>query len=335
MRSIVLVLLLAACQSFAADDPSAIAIGDWSEPVGARDGFNIRGRLLICETPNHASSDPTIDTAVYLELQEFSSGVVQLRVYCELNRMTLPDDSPGLRCELRDRTGKPVAEGAGGFSGGMPVSRWVTLPPYDSARLRVSVFGGGRLKDGGLAIYLASRGWWELHPNPTNEYFLSGTFTAVQSYDRFAWFSPEDFVDLPSLAAKLKQGRRPVDSWLVAQTSARIKSLLEHFDGSDSDRESLGAALALALDGVLRGPAIHDDRRFAGIELRAETQALLAKNPQGYDLLRLNRLLIEDAYPLEMKRNLSDLPYGARFPERDVWEGSLKLPKVKIPLKKP
>jgi hypothetical protein len=179
MRPIILILLFAACRSYAVEDTNVVALGQWSEAVGTFHGNTIRGRLLICDTPDHASSVSRIDTAVYLELQEFSSAVRSVRVYCELNRMSLPDDAPGLRCELRDSAGKLVPDSPGGFSGGMPVSCWLTLRPYCSARLRASVFGGGRLDDGGLAIYLASRGWWDVHPNTTNEYYLSATFTAV------------------------------------------------------------------------------------------------------------------------------------------------------------
>lgn len=177
MKTTTLIILFAAFQMLAADDTNLVASGDWSQPVATQYGPAIQGRLLICDTPNHASSDPRLDTAVYLELQEFSGALRSVRVYCGLHRLELPDDAPGLRCELRDSKGKLVPNSSGGFSGSEPGSCWVTLNPYCSARMRVSVYGGGRLDDGGLAIYLASRGWWDVHPNPTNEYYLSGTFT--------------------------------------------------------------------------------------------------------------------------------------------------------------
>ena len=41
-------------------------------------------------------------------------------------------------------------------------------------------------------------------------------------------------------------------------------------------------------------------RVFRDVQLRPETKELLGKNPQGYDLERLNKLLIEDAYPAEL-----------------------------------
>lgn len=180
MKQIALILLIAVGRTFAADDTNLVVAGDWSQPVTTPSGPAIRGRLLICDTPDHASSEHGTDTAVYLELQEFSSAVRSVRVYCGLHRLTLPDDSPGLRCELRDNAGRLVPDSPGGFSGSEPTSYWLTLHPYCSARLRVSAYGAAcRLKDGGLHINLASRGQWDVHPNPTNDYYLSGTFSSV------------------------------------------------------------------------------------------------------------------------------------------------------------
>jgi hypothetical protein len=179
MKQIIVILLFTTWHLVAADDTNLVAAGDWSQPVATQYGPAIRGRLLICDTPDHASSQHRTDTAVYLELQEFASAVRSVRVYCGLNRFTASDDSPGLRCELHDSAGKLIPYSPGGFSGGAPGSYWVILQPYCSARLRVSVYGGGRLEDGGLAIYLASRGWWDVHPSKTNEFYLSGSFSSV------------------------------------------------------------------------------------------------------------------------------------------------------------
>ena len=92
-------------------------------------------------------------------------------------------ETKGLQCELRDSAGRLIPNSPGAFSGGEPGSYWVNLMAYCTARLRASVFGGGRLSDGGMAVYLACRGWWDVHPNPTNDYYLSGTLTAVMPID--------------------------------------------------------------------------------------------------------------------------------------------------------
>ena len=62
MKLIISILLFNACRSFAAEDPSLLAAGEWSKPAAIPDGYAIRGRLLICDTRH--------DAAVFLELQE-------------------------------------------------------------------------------------------------------------------------------------------------------------------------------------------------------------------------------------------------------------------------
>jgi|ERR1035441_1335862 hypothetical protein len=47
---------------------------------------------------------------------------------------------------------------------------------------------------------------------------------------------------------------------------------------------------------------IYEKGRFAGIKLRPQTYALLAQYPSGSQLVQLNRLLLEDAYPMELER---------------------------------
>src|SRR4029453_19087372 len=62
-------------------------------------------------------------------------------------------------------------------------------------------------------------------------------------------------------------------------------------------------ALVQALDNILKGVLIYETVRFAGVALSPETLALRSQNPKGTDLIRLNRLLLEDAYPLEIAKS--------------------------------
>ena len=68
------------------------------------------------------------------------------------------------------------------------------------------------------------------------------------------------------------------------------------------DPASLQAALLQDLNELLADTSIHERQRFEGVTLHSETQKLLSQNPQGEAPVRLNRLLIEDAYPLELSR---------------------------------
>ena len=47
---------------------------------------------------------------------------------------------------------------------------------------------------------------------------------------------------------------------------------------------------------------IYEEKRFERIDLSAETEELLERAPEGEYLQRLNRLLLQDAYPSELSR---------------------------------
>jgi hypothetical protein len=58
--------------------------------------------------------------------------------------------------------------------------------------------------------------------------------------------------------------------------------------------------LAKNLNKIISSGTIYDRARFQNVPLRPETKELLGKNPQGYNLERLNKLLLEDAYLAEL-----------------------------------
>lgn len=70
-----------------------------------------------------------------------------------------------------------------------------------------------------------------------------------------------------------------------------------------------GAALPDLVKGinqVLAGPSIYEKDRFNGIVLRRETVELVVQNPKsGCQLARLNKLLLEDAYPEELAQSVT------------------------------
>jgi hypothetical protein len=63
------------------------------------------------------------------------------------------------------------------------------------------------------------------------------------------------------------------------------------------------ATLVRGLNQVISGPSIYDKARFSGIALRPETEQLLKQNPGGQQLARLNKLLLEDAYPAKLAKS--------------------------------
>jgi hypothetical protein len=65
------------------------------------------------------------------------------------------------------------------------------------------------------------------------------------------------------------------------------------------------AALVKDLNQVIAGPSIYEEARFSKVTLRPETEQLLKQNPHGQQLARLNKLLLEDAYPAELAKSAS------------------------------
>ena len=92
-------------------------------------------------------------------------------------------------------------------------------------------------------------------------------------------------VDVEALRAKLANGSDGVSVYLRGRLS--------------------GGDLVKELNGVIGGPSIYDRARFVGVALRAETEQLLRKNPSGWELARLNKLLLEDAYPAELVKSVA------------------------------
>ena len=113
-------------------------------------------------------------------------------------------------------------------------------------------------------------------------------------------FTVGDFKDLCGFVAKLRTLQDPLSAYLWNQFSASTQGLLTSVTSTPEQQK---VALVQALDNILKGVLIFETVRFAGVTLSPETVALKLQNPQGTDLIRLNRLLLEDAYPLEIAKS--------------------------------
>lgn len=158
-----------------------IAEGDWSAPVADHGGRTIRGRLILAQ---EIRGQEDRDVGVYLELQETADAVggEPLWLYCELGRSDFrPEYRPGLHCELRDATGKPVPSEPFAFSGAVPRSEWVVLPPDATLRLRASPWGLRR--PGALVLAPDVAHLWVIRLTAEQDYTLGGTFTIEPADD--------------------------------------------------------------------------------------------------------------------------------------------------------
>ena len=114
-------------------------------------------------------------------------------------------------------------------------------------------------------------------------------------------FDMDAIKDPGSLAVKLEDTRAPVSQFIASQLSEDIQWLLVGYDGASNPSPKLQKALLADLNRLLQAGPIYDPELFADIELSEQTQALITQNPQsGEALVRLNRLLLADAYPYEL-----------------------------------
>ena len=127
--------------------------------------------------------------------------------------------------------------------------------------------------------------------------------------------SEDDLKDSGSLAVKLQDTRAVISEHIAPQLSAETQQLLGKYDGISSPSLALQRALISDLNKMLQAGPLYDAESFAKIELSEQTDELLTQNPQsGEALVRLNRLLLSDAYPHEVasstEKQTSENPEG-------------------------
>jgi hypothetical protein len=111
--------------------------------------------------------------------------------------------------------------------------------------------------------------------------------------------------DVTAFAARLTNGSDTVSVYLRGRLQDSVKADLAGYSASNENAKAVVNALVKDLNAVLSGASIYEAARFRGVVLRAETARLAAENPQGQQLARLNKLLIEDAYPEELAKSVT------------------------------
>jgi superfamily II DNA or RNA helicase len=142
-------------------------------------------------------------------------------------------------------------------------------------------------------------------------------------------FSEDDF-DYPALISKIRDSQNPLSVYMQKRLSPSTRNSLDGYlwiktseslakslacspeqchinkNGSDMSR-SLKEAIVDDFNKIIRSSSLYEEHIFSEIALGEETQKLIENKPKGIDLIRLNSLLIEDAYPDEIERNSEDI----------------------------
>ena len=115
---------------------------------------------------------------------------------------------------------------------------------------------------------------------------------------------PVDGITDPSaFAGKLANGTDAVSVFLRGKLDALVKADLAGYSPANANAKALISTLAKEINQVISGPSIYDIARFSQVVPRPETEQLLQQDVYGSQLARLNKLLIEDAYPAELAKS--------------------------------
>jgi hypothetical protein len=123
-------------------------------------------------------------------------------------------------------------------------------------------------------------------------------------------FAPGEIKDYSGLVDWLQAKADPVASFVSSQLSSNTLALLPSYRENAADAPKIQKALVQDLNQMTRQelgnqpgsadnkPALYDPQRFSGVELSAQTQALVSQPARNdHATLQMNRLLLRDAVP--------------------------------------
>lgn len=149
----------------------------------------------------------------------------------------------------------------------------------------------------------------------------AGAPTLAERLQGFSLLSAGDFQDLPRLLQTIRQGADPVSAFVWNQFAPGARQLLADTNTTASEQQVL---FIEELNSVLRRVSLYDPQRFADVSLSAEARARLADNPTGAKRIRLNVLLLRDAYPETIKPSRSQFLARWLAPVLDVLKPRLE-----------
>jgi len=114
-----------------------------------------------------------------------------------------------------------------------------------------------------------------------------------------------DLKDSKTFVERLRNASDPVSRHLRDQLSEGLKKQLHECDLSTIPPKPLRAALVQELNKVLEGECLYTDERFAQVPLTDDVRELLEAKPKGGARVRLNRRLLEAAYPDQIAKAIT------------------------------
>jgi len=114
--------------------------------------------------------------------------------------------------------------------------------------------------------------------------------------------------DLKSFTTRLLKHSDAVSNFLWEGFLADTREVLWNYPGNGLPSQVMEEFLDIELTRAIGGSTIYDKQRFDGVQLSKETQKLLAEGAVSFEkVIRLNKLLLLDAYPAQLT-NAAPIP---------------------------
>ncbi|MGD1087037.1 MAG: hypothetical protein ABSA47_20060 [Verrucomicrobiota bacterium] len=161
---------------------------------------------------------------------------------------------------------------------------------------------------------------------PTYRDWLAGAHGRISGYwDRGSSpFTADEIRDLSGVVDRLRRQADPVSAFVWRRLSIPEQALLTNYQPSASPANQIEDVVLHALNKIIGEPSFYEAERFKGVSLAVATTSLLQQtpSPKGDTLVYFNRLLLEDAYPVELSRSQRKdcvnchNPHSPPFPSR-------------------
>ena len=120
---------------------------------------------------------------------------------------------------------------------------------------------------------------------------------------------PEDLIK------RLRDANDTLSQFLKSQFSEDLKNRINQYNGihEETMSDDFKRRLIIELNSLMRGPLLYKEERFNHVNLSEETKIQLKRRRDGLsEILPINRLLLDDAYPDEIVR----ASFGINFSEK-------------------
>jgi|GEM_PF-1126452 cell division protein FtsW len=114
-------------------------------------------------------------------------------------------------------------------------------------------------------------------------------------------FRARDIKHPEALAQKISKAQDPVAAYLKQRFSQTAIYHINHFRAISTD--SLRSVIAGQLNGIIQGQSIYDSLRFKEVALSRAAVKLVSGELQADEQTRFNRLLLQDAFPDEIRKS--------------------------------